>query len=446
MRKKYKECWKNEDWQGVLRAARADVTKYTMCHKSHTVPAKASGFVYATNLFEVDIDALADYVEFLMWAYQKNGLLDKLPAALERLRNNVVAERWNQKIIYFQTLCALGEEWDIDAGRKEIVKLGPIDEINDIELKAFYLNLIRRDLSMSEQLKIADNIIQKSGALSTKVHQGTVKALLLFGHKDRKGAIETLGETIRLLEEQDEENLNSYQRNKFAQCLYFLGCIGIDSQIEKNEPKGHEFIIRAIRHFEFLVDNDEFSDAGNASLYRGLADCYRVIDEWSKAIPMYQKAYSLDLAAIHRVFEAECLYEIGKPEQAFQILDEIQMSSLTDEDCRNDFEVRFSRIAIQEKCISRLNKARDLLQENRVLNPHFHGQRQKILVEVLTTIAENKNATPTNTSRFKLGLKKVSSGLMLQPNFFGIGININKIIQGDSDLPDNHKRIDSNNS
>jgi len=444
MRKKYKECWDKKDYQGMLRAARADVTKYTICHKSHTVPALKNGFPYAPKLFEIDIDALADYVDFLITSYRELNLENEIPAVLERLRTNISAPRWNQKITYFQTLCALGEQWNVPAGKAEIKKLGSIGDIDDPEILSLYLNLIRDELSMSETIKFIDRVRENSLSLSTKIHQGAVKAILLYCHNDRKGSVETLAEVIDLLDNEKEGDLDAYQSNKYAQCLYLLGAIGIDTNLPENKDKAMEFLSRAKAQFNQLLNDSGFTTRGLAEIYRGLADCHRVADEWGEAIEAYTEAFKLDGRPIHRVFEAECLYEAGKVGGALKIIDDIDLESLEDEESKNDFEVRFSRIAILEQEPERLNKANKLLGSARTLDPFFLGSRQKLQVDVLKAIQELGKSSKKPPGRFKLGLSKLSSYIILQPTMFGIGVNFNKVIEDGIKKQNEHEKLENN--
>lgn len=444
MHNRYVECWKNEDFQGVLRAARADVTKYTICHQSHTVNALGLALEYAPHLFEIDIDALADYVDFLMRAYRQLGRIDEFPAVLERLRNNIIAPRWNQKIIYFHTLCALGESWDVALGRAEIKKLGPITEIHDPEVLAFYLNLIRDELSLNEIVKLIDKIRANSEILSTKIHQGAVKATLLYSHNDFKGAVETLGEVIQQLEEANSEGeLTAYQRDKYGQCLYLIGALGIDSEDQRDTETALKFLLRAEAQFKLLMKDKRFNSKGLAQLHRNIADCMRVRDNWECAIQEYKQAYDLDGREIHRVFEAECLYEVGNISDALNVLDAINPSSLGDPESENDYAVRFARISIRENKIERLKTAKALLSQPIKVVPFFSGQRQKILIEVLEAIANHKEVVARRPKKLTLGLAKLSSYFILQPSMFGVGVNFNKIIEDGSKKSTEHKNLES---
>ena len=442
MHKKFIECWKGNNFQGMLRAARADVTKYTICHRSHTVVALNSGLEYAPHLFEIDIDALADYVDFLMRAYEKLGRLKEFSVVLERLRHNISSPRWNQKIIYFQTLSTLGPEWDIDSGLVEIRKLGPIIDVHDPEVLALYLDLIRNELSLDENLRLIERVRANSELFTTQIHQGIIKANLLFCHNDIKGTVNALDEIIKSLEE-EEDDLDVFLRDKYAQCLYFLATLGIDSTIESNVKKASEFLKRSEQQFRALLATDGFTTRGLANLHRGLADCLRIQDKWDEAILEYQKAYELDHREIHRVFEAECLYENGRIFDALELIDKIDLEGLEDDASKNDYVVRYSRMSINEGDFDRLSIAKDLLTTPLILVPVFKQQHQRTLIQVLKAIEEVKKNPAKARKRVSLGLSKLNAYFILQPTFFGFGVNINKIIEDRTKKSKEHKLLEN---
>jgi hypothetical protein len=139
----------NGSFGQALEACRADVSQYTIWHKSHTEPAIQKGMPRKGSLLEIDVAALADCVETLYFCHAKTGKLDEFPAVLERLRDNIKDISWQRKITYLHALHALGANWDEDAGRRELKKLGPLVEEDDVETLHLYLDLFGDALSFS---------------------------------------------------------------------------------------------------------------------------------------------------------------------------------------------------------------------------------------------------------------------------------------------------------
>jgi hypothetical protein len=76
---------KEAKYKEALYASRADVSQYTIWHKSHTEPAIRGGMPKEGSILEIDIRALADCVDRLMFCHIKADMMDEFPAVLERL-------------------------------------------------------------------------------------------------------------------------------------------------------------------------------------------------------------------------------------------------------------------------------------------------------------------------------------------------------------------------
>ena len=80
----------------ALHACRAEITQYTIWHKSHTEPAVHAGVPKAEWLHNIDIRAMADIVDTLLWCHKKTEMMDEFPAVLERLRDNIRDIAWQR--------------------------------------------------------------------------------------------------------------------------------------------------------------------------------------------------------------------------------------------------------------------------------------------------------------------------------------------------------------
>ena len=92
------------------------------------------------SLLEIDIRALSELVDMLLFCHVQASRLSKFSAALERLRANIDDPRWQRKIVYLHAMAALGSNWYEPAGRAELRKLGAIEEDDDVETVQVYLD------------------------------------------------------------------------------------------------------------------------------------------------------------------------------------------------------------------------------------------------------------------------------------------------------------------
>ena len=162
----------------ALYAARADVTQYTIWHKSHTVPAIRMGRLRWGSLLDIDIRALSELVDTLLFCHVQANRLSDFSAALERLRANIDDQRWQRKIVYFHAMAALGSNWNEPAGRAELRKLGAIEEDDDVETVQVYLDLFGNELTFSQKNDLVDRILARTTKLSDRIHYRGLKAVL----------------------------------------------------------------------------------------------------------------------------------------------------------------------------------------------------------------------------------------------------------------------------
>lgn len=412
-----------EDYRSALIAARADITQYTILHRNHTTicPFDETPNPLA-RLWKIDIEALFHYVDRLRRVYNMLNREEEVPAVLERLRDNIDAPPWRSKIIFLHTLCALGKSWDIDAGYREISKLGTIDDVDDPVLLAMYLNLARDRLSLSQRLKLIDRVRETSEEASDTIHQGVVKATLLMVHDDARGAAQTLEEVIDYCKSLDE--LDEYQRLKFGHAYFIIGAILTDTK--KNEAQAEAYLEEAIAQFLKYMETEWLTDAHKADAHRDLADAYRIKGDVEKALSHYDRATALTGAAILQVFRAVCLDGLDRQSEALATIDAVNVDDFEDEAEKSDYVLHFAMLAVAHDDRERLLKAKELLALPINREPIFANQALRMTKVVLETIATGKSSFLMRSARGIL--RGMSSSLILQPNFMGVGININKLI------------------
>ena len=244
-------------YKKALYACRADVTQYTIWHKSHTEPAIRLGMPKTGSLFQIDIHALAEIVDILLWCHIKTDMMDEFPAVLECLRDNIKDTAWQRKIVYFHAIHALWPDWDESAGRRELKKLGSVADDNDVETLQLYLDLFGDDLSFSENQDLIDRILTLSKKLSDRLHYRGTKAFLYLTIGDQRRADDELSEVIaEARSEQDEEGLSEYERYRLALTLDLLGALRRDDAL----------LTQALGLYQKLLKEDHWSPSGHANL------------------------------------------------------------------------------------------------------------------------------------------------------------------------------------
>lgn len=407
-------------WLEVVRCLRADVTQYSIWHLSHTAPAvRAKPMLRFGYLMNIDIEALAEHAEKLMWAYMKKGWSIRIPEMLDRLRTNIDDERWRQKIAYLRAIAAL---WigDRQQAREEIEGLQPITpDATDVDLLQLHVDLYNKTMGLTERLAYFERISILSKRRSDRLQYGGARAFEILLIEDEAGARTAFDDVIALGREMEAERpLSLSAEIWFCRVLEGRAVLG-------DAPKLFAEIDQRLTR---LVDGDHLTAEGKADVWRNLADVRRYAGKFAPALEAYRRSMALKRAPELRTFEAECELRLGNPDEAFRLIRSVAVNEL-DQAERADHAFTFFYIALARGDRRSLEDARDLLKQAVTPHPYFQHRRLQHIV----TVGEALEALETKQELPSLGpilktLKKVSRYAQLQPNWAGIGIDGNAII------------------
>ena len=132
---------------------------------------------------------------------------------------------------------------------------------------------------------------------------------------------------------------------------------------------------------------------------------------------------------LSKLFYARALVRSGEVDRARALLTALDTREF-DEANRLDEALAWSMVAAVSLRSDDLQMARERLKASTASQPFFEVYRQQALVTLLET-------TPKKVNR-KVGelLRKLNEYVSLKPNAFGIGIDLNKILEDISAKPD----------
>ncbi len=415
--KAYTAACKEQKFGRALVAARADVTQYTIWHRTNTAPMLHIGSPIE-QLLRIDVNALGEYVDRLSWLYFKTGKWKSWPAALDRLSANIGHEWWRKKIAYQRTVLHLAPGGSRSKARHELAKLGPITPTeDDIQILQVFIDLELRDASFSERTAFYDRILDLDESAESQIQYRGGKAVDLLVHGDPKAA--KLQLSALLDEYRENEELSAYARQKLYDAQEMLGTITDDRALLRQTAS----------ELSAEMQNGGWTDHGQSNLHRQMGDCYRYAREWELAIDAYETAIELDGRLICRIHLAECFLYQKKIEKAVSQIEAVPFEEL-DEPGMMDFIFTYSAIAIWSERTEMLEKAQAWLKKLTASEPLFDQRRLNLLVRATETIAKGSATSEAKAeSAPDGGIAGAARALMLQPNFFGIGINFNEIIE-----------------
>ena len=405
-------------YKQALFESRAYVTQYTVWHKSHTVPAIRVGLPKQGSIFEIDIRALGDLVDDLMFCHVKTNMMEDFPAVLERLRSNIDDPDWQRKITYFHAFHALWPDWDRKAGRRELKKLGSIAEDKDENILQLYLDLFSNSLSFSEQLDLVERILRQSRSFSDLLHYRGAKAVLFLTIGDRRKADAELSEVIE--EARARKTLGEYERHRLAQTLSLLGALRNDDTLPTE----------ALELYKAVLSEGTWTPLGRADLLGLIGEVYRRKGKWEDAHQSYTQALDAKPIPIHKVFLSECLLQLEQLDQATKTLADVDPEQLTNAE-RVDYAFAVAALAIETGDRKRLENSIPMLKALEIGDPLFREQRDSVLLNVQEVLTVGISLPLIQRARrLFAGLARfVGTYFILKPTFMGMGVDVGKILE-----------------
>lgn len=373
----------------------------------------------ALELLRIDINALGEYVGRLSALYYRLGLWKDWIQALDHLRENIQHPFWYRKITYYRAVYHLSPEGNRTEARRELAKLEPItNSEEDLDILHLFVDLEFDRLSFADRIAILDRILELGEERRNQLQYRCGKAIQYFLIGDRETAEQQLLEVVRMVQKSDENDpLDGHERHFLGSALQLLGSLKRDSKLLKD----------AITQFQALLAEDNLTEIGKAAILREIGDSYRYAGDWELAERAYLDAIAINGPGLDTVHLAECLLHLRGAEHAAAQIDCIDYKTLERREF-DDFVLGYATIAISLGNNDRLLAAKELLQNLSRSEPVFNEQRLRLLVRVTDALAGKSVAETDGAKEVVDGAAPSSKFLLLQPNFFGLGVNFNAII------------------
>lgn len=420
MIKSARDMMLKNDFKGALKLVRLGITNYSILHKTNTAPYIPSQNESIAWLLEIDIKALSELVESLLDCYRGLHDYNSFECDLERLRNNISDIRWQKKITYFQILASLGEHWPEKVGKRQVKKLLPIDQENDVEIIQLYLHFCSDELSFKKNIDILDRLISLIKKPSEKLQYSVVKVIKYLSIGDTEESQKLIEDALRNYESTGWSNDDCYGLMQHARTISLLGDLKKSADLKK----------AAINEYTSLINNHQWTDLGLAELYAQIGKSLFHIGKFNEAIEQYEKSLHITDSDLVKIYLSQVKLDL-KDENAIEIIKlvEINASNLPTSEFI-DFIFTYASIGISFNNKEMINKSIKYLSNSPPLEPIFEKQKTEIITQI-TNLYTNEDFETKNTllTKIKSFLSKTSRYLILQPNIAGLGININNIFQ-----------------
>lgn len=209
-------------YREALRKCRLHITWYILCHKAHTIPFLETKTKESKELFQIDIEALADLVNLLMSCYEQTGKHTQFPQALDALQNAVTDIRWYDRVAYFRALWQLFDDADDRLIYHELKKISDLESTKDLDVLTLYLQVCP-EKSFPKRIEIIDRILTSNPPPGILLQYQTLKGVQYYLLKDFETANSIVTSAVVKFKSDGLDNPSIYDLGMLAQSLYILG-------------------------------------------------------------------------------------------------------------------------------------------------------------------------------------------------------------------------------
>ncbi len=411
--KEFRSAYNRGDYSLALIAARRHFTWYALCHRAHTIPLLEKDAVHGQELLRIDIEALAELLDNLRQCYFHLGIGEEFPGVIDNAREFVDDSRWVGKIAYTEGLYYLVEKEDEAAAFSALAGID-IESCADWGVLSLYLQVCPGDLSLPAELDIIDRILKYTESEAVRLQYRVLKALKYYLVCEQDEGDRILEDALAQFTSVPTEDRSTCGRVHFAQALEIYGKEGhrIDA-IKKAKVE--------VKALIFEAQEGNYVEAFLAELMRLLGDCENGLGNSVEAVNAYMQSLETFSDELTRVFLVRALCNSGQTESARRYLNEIVEDAL-DDPGRFDLAISWALLAATSLRAEDIGIAVVKLKAVQTKYPAFVQMRDQWIIDLL-------EATPsTEVGKIRKLIRRLNSLITLNPSVFGVGLNINKII------------------
>jgi tetratricopeptide (TPR) repeat protein len=284
----------------------------------------------------------------------------------------------------------------------------------DPDILALYLQVCSAKLTLTESIEIIDRILANTQKESVLLQYRVVKAIQYYLVCQQADGDKLLEEAISKFSELPADKKSSYGMLKFAHALEFYGKA---TNQQKILEQGREVVIGLIHE----ANEEHFTAIYLADLHRLLGDFDEGLGNHRDAIKDFSTSLELNPSELTKVFLARSFCNDGQYNKAKELLESIDHTIL-DKLGKFDLAISWSIVAATSLNDNDLVEAKVRLKAAEANDPVFIQIRDRWMIDLL-------EATPkSEPGKIRRLIRSLNKYVSLNPNFFGIGININRII------------------
>jgi tetratricopeptide (TPR) repeat protein len=189
---------------------------------------------------------------------------------------------------------------------------------------------------------------------------------------------------------------------------------------------------KALRKAEELllqVPENELTNLGKAALLLDLARVLRDREKYRDAAHALRRSLELDPTTVTKIHLAHALALSSETDQARELQLELGREDV-DETLRLEYFAAKASLAIATNDIGFAREIIDGLKQLTIEHPFWREQRDQLIIEMFDFVSQATSVRPATRQRSILKLLLSANEILeVKPRLFGVGVNVNKVIE-----------------
>ena len=410
------------DFARAEHVCRAELTQYIGSVYSQTLflLAQKTPHPYLPTLIHVDVEALDELVGSVARCLDAQDKPQQAPALFDYIARFPLPGL-RQRMLGIKAIWYSARLDDADRARTLLDSIEDIEKENDRLLLQIYLELRGQSMPIPRRLRLADMIVARVEQPAERLQYRTVRALMLMESGDPDGAWETVSTALG-----EYSNSTPTKHDFWAQiclarayeCRWWLR-----HQEDDFRSTLAAFEALPLEHLNSAGAADVLTATGELLLKGGR------LKQAEKCLRDALQRHYLPDTAIHL---ADLCLRKGDTDQAARDLGLVDEENLLSVYNLEYYTAR-GLLALAQGKRADVRAAIAKLRLLRIRELLFCVQRDQVCIELQEGLLDD--AWPSNYKRVSKGvfsvmdrLRELTQYLELKPNFFGLGVNLNRVI------------------
>tara|TARA_A100001391_G_scaffold162758_1_gene121795 strand:+ start:94 stop:1644 length:1551 start_codon:yes stop_codon:yes gene_type:complete len=401
-------------YEAALPWCRAHLSWYILCHRAHTVPRQKAADPIARKILAIDIEALDVILRRVERCYRETGQAESFRHVLDAMEGVVADQRWADKLSLHRALW-----WEIvkndGASAAELIAEVDVSECRDAEVLAKYVTLRTRQLSFDERVTLMRRVCELTEEQPIKFQFRCLVGISYLLVCEQEKAVELITIAVDQYRSLAKDERSWFGDHLFAQSMFLLGSL----------QDSDELVLEAENCFAKFLNPESkvtLTPLGRSEYRMHVGRCKAFLGEHHAAIEQYDIGLANCDIPLTRIYKAEALVSCGELETGRKLLDAIDTKSLSMVN-RHDYAMARTMLAVATQQETDNESAKLALKAFEASDPLWVQQRDKWLITLLETAPCADPGVISKTIRL------INRYLILQPNFFGLGVNINNALE-----------------